>query len=74
LEGHHHKFHGGQGVVCRAKMKASRLLTSNSTFFAVKAVETVDKRKRTRVAEEIRLLQKCNHPNILELEEAYVIV
>jgi serine/threonine protein kinase len=41
--------------------------------FAVKEIQIVNKTDRALVEKEIRLLRKCNHPNIIKLFDAYRI-
>ncbi|KAI4706681.1 hypothetical protein J4E89_008748 [Alternaria sp. Ai002NY15] len=63
-------FKGSYGTVYRATTKR---LVGKGQVFAIKEMQTVSAKDQLMAAQEIKFLRQFRHPNILELEDAFVI-
>jgi len=63
-------FKGSYGTVYRATAKR---LVGKGQVYAIKEMQTVSMKDQLMAAQEIRFLRQFRHPNILELEDAFVI-
>lgn len=66
-------FSGGQGAVYRVTKGTSRLFSQSRQVYAIKEIQASDQCTRDNVSQEIELLRRCDHPNILKLENVYRI-
>jgi serine/threonine protein kinase len=67
-------LHGGQATVFRAtRTSPSSGLRRKVDTFAIKEIPIGDRRARRRLQNEIEHLRLCQHPNVLQLKEVYII-
>ena len=65
---------GGQAIVYRATRISSPItLRPKVEAFAIKELSVKDKKARHRLRKEIEHLRLCQHPNVLQLREVYII-
>jgi serine/threonine protein kinase len=67
-------FSGGQATVFRAiRTSPPTALRRRVETFAIKEIPVRDKRARHRLRKEIEHLRLCQHRNVLQLKEVYII-
>jgi len=64
---------GGYGTVSRATRSSGIPLISEQQVYASKRIEIKSLEHQKEVAQEIKFLRQCQHRNIVQLEEAYII-
>lgn len=68
------QLHGGQATVFRAtRTSPYSTLRRKVDTFAIKEIPIRDKKARDRLRKEIEHLRLCQHPNVLQLKEVYII-
>ena len=63
-------FRGAFGAVYKAICSSG---TAEPKVYAIKEIEVKDGKEQTQVERELAMLKRCNHVNILKLEDAYRI-
>jgi len=63
-------FKGSYGTVYRATTKR---FAGREQVYAIKEIQAISRQDQLMVAQEIKFLRQFRHPNILELQEAFVI-
>jgi serine/threonine protein kinase len=66
-------FKGSYGTVYRATRPSTRPFVGKEEVYAIKEIQAVSAEDQLKVAQEVKFLQQFRHPNILELEEAFIL-